>query len=176
VTLPENPANGYVEEERMAALVCSIIEGDPRTAFARVQPAPSIEYWRASSTMSAVKDRSLTMRAAHSASSPENAPLGVNIVQGTDISQDSVCELNQRRFRRVPPAMNDSMLDLDGLSPVSGKAVFARFDGGQLQTVFTQKRLFICSIRVTPWYFRAPGGVASLYLDQGQRVRLESRK
>jgi hypothetical protein len=53
----------------MAALVCSIIEGDPRTAFARVQPAPSIEYWRASSTMSAVKDRSLTMRAAHSASS-----------------------------------------------------------------------------------------------------------
>jgi hypothetical protein len=46
--------------------------------------------------------------------------------------------------------MNDSMLDLDGLSPVSGKAVFARFDGGQLQTVFTQKRLFICSIRVTP--------------------------
>ena len=43
----------------MAALVCSIIEGDPRTAFARVQPAPSIEYWRASSTMSAVKDRSL---------------------------------------------------------------------------------------------------------------------
>jgi hypothetical protein len=107
---------------------------------------------------------------------PENAPLGVNIVQGTDISQDSVCELNQRRFRRVPPAMNDSMLDLDGLSPVSGKAVFARFDGGQLQTVFTQKRLFICSIRVTPWYFRAPGGVASLYHDQGQRVRLESRK
>jgi hypothetical protein len=85
-------------------------------------------------------------------------------------------ELNQRRFRRVPPAMNDSMLDLDGLSPVSGKAVFARFDGGQLQTVFTQKRLFICSIRVTPWYFRAPGGVASLSHDQGQRVRLESRK
>jgi hypothetical protein len=71
--------------------------------------------------------------------SPENAPLGVNIVQDTDISQDSVCELNQRRFRS---AMNDSMLDLDGLSPVSGKAVFARFDGGQLQTVFTQKRLF----------------------------------
>jgi len=44
--------------------------------------------------------------------------------------------------------MNNSMLDLDGLSRVAGKAVFARFGGGQLQTVFTQKRLFICSIRV----------------------------
>ena len=31
----------------------------------------------------------------------------------------------------------------------------------KLQTVFTQKRLFICSIRVTPWYFRASGRVAS---------------
>jgi hypothetical protein len=57
--------------------------------------------------------------------------------------------------------MNDSMLDLDGLSRVAGKAVFARFGGGQLQTVFTQKRLFICSIRVTSWYFRASGRVAS---------------
>jgi hypothetical protein len=72
--------------------------------------------------------------------------------------------------------MNDSMLDLDGLSPVTDKAVFAKCDGGQLQKVFTQKRLFICSIRVAPWYFRAPGRVASLYLDQGQRGRLESKK
>jgi hypothetical protein len=92
---------------------------------------------------------------------PENAQLGVNIVQGADISWDSVYDSNQRGFRGVPPAMNDSMLDLDGLSRVAGKAVFARFGGGQLQTVFTQKRLFICSIRVTPWYFRASGRVAS---------------
>ena len=93
--------------------------------------------------------------------SPKNAQLGVNIVQGTDILWDSVCDSNQRRFRGVPPAMNDSMLDLDGLSRVAGKAVFARLGGGQLQTVFTKKRLFICSIRVTPWYFRASGRVAS---------------
>jgi hypothetical protein len=92
---------------------------------------------------------------------PENAQLGVNIVQGADISWDSVYDSNQRGFRGVPPAMNDSMLDLDGLSRVAGKGVFARFGGGQLQTVFTQKRLFICSIRVTPWYFRASGRVAS---------------
>jgi hypothetical protein len=37
--------------------------------------------------------------------------------------------------------MHDSMLDLDGLSPVIGKAVFARFDGGQLQTVFHAKAI-----------------------------------
>ena len=107
------------------------------------------------------KHLAYTLADQHQLTNPENAQLGVNIVQGTDILWDSVCDSNQRRFRGVPPAMNDSMLDLDGLSRVAGKAVFARFGGGQLQTVFTQKRLFICSIRVTPWYFRGSGRVAS---------------
>jgi hypothetical protein len=39
--------------------------------------------------------------------------------------------------------MNDPMLPLSGLSPVSGKAVVARFDGGQLSSDATQTRLFI---------------------------------
>src|SRR5260370_29871592 len=33
---------------------------------------------------------------------------------------------------KPPPAMNDPMLPLPGLSPVNGKAVVARFDGGLL--------------------------------------------
>jgi hypothetical protein len=100
----------------------------------------------------------------------------VNIVQGADISWDSGATEISGVFAGFPPAINDFMLDLDSLSPVTGKAVFARFDRGQLQTAFTRKRLFICSIRVTPWYFRARKRVASLYLDQGQSVRLESRQ
>jgi hypothetical protein len=47
--------------------------------------------------------------------------------------------------------MDDSMLSLDGLSPVTGKAVLTRFDGQRLQAVVT-------------------------HVEQGQRIRLESIK
>jgi hypothetical protein len=43
-------------------------------------------------------------------------------------------ELNPRRFREATPAMNDPMLPLPGLSPVAGKAVVAKFDGGLLSS------------------------------------------
>src|SRR3954466_4858214 len=38
------------------------------------------------------------------------------------------------RCPRPPPAMNDPMLPLPGLSPVSGKSVVAKFDGGLLSS------------------------------------------
>ena len=37
-------------------------------------------------------------------------------------------------FRRATPAMIDSMLPLPGLSPVSGKRVEVKFDGGLLSS------------------------------------------
>src|SRR5206468_6358384 len=39
-----------------------------------------------------------------------------------------------RHFREATPAMNDPMLPLPGLSPVAGKSVVARFDGGLLSS------------------------------------------
>jgi hypothetical protein len=39
-----------------------------------------------------------------------------------------------RHFREATPAMNDPTLPLPGLSPVAGKAVVARFDGGLLSS------------------------------------------
>jgi hypothetical protein len=45
-----------------------------------------------------------------------------------------VVESNQRHFRKVTPAMNDPMLALPGLSPVSGKSIVAKFDGGLLSS------------------------------------------
>ena len=39
-----------------------------------------------------------------------------------------------RHFRKATPAMNDPMLPLPGLSPVSGKTVVAKFDGGLLSS------------------------------------------
>src|SRR3954452_116483 len=50
------------------------------------------------------------------------------------IRQDFVVEVNPRRFREATPAMNDPMLPLPGLSPVSGKSVVAKFDGGLLSS------------------------------------------
>jgi hypothetical protein len=45
-----------------------------------------------------------------------------------------VVESNQRHFRKATPAMNDPMPPLPGLSPVSGKTIVARFDGGLLSS------------------------------------------
>ena len=45
-----------------------------------------------------------------------------------------VVESNQRHFSKATPAMNDPMLPLPGLSPVSGKSVVAKFDGGLLSS------------------------------------------
>src|ERR1700730_9111328 len=58
-----------------------------------------------------------------------------------------VHDSNRRRFRRAPLASStghDWLHALAGCcpSPVIGKAVFARFGGGQLQTVFMSVRHF----------------------------------
>jgi Transposase DDE domain group 1 len=45
-----------------------------------------------------------------------------------------VIDSNQRHFRKTTPAMNDPMLPLPGLSPVSGKTIVAKFDGGLLSS------------------------------------------
>jgi hypothetical protein len=45
-----------------------------------------------------------------------------------------VVDSNQRHFRKATPAMNDPMLPLPGLSPVSGKTIVAKFDGGLLSS------------------------------------------
>jgi hypothetical protein len=45
-----------------------------------------------------------------------------------------VIDANPRHFREATPAMNDSMLPLPGLSPVCGKTVVAKFDGGLLSS------------------------------------------
>jgi len=45
-----------------------------------------------------------------------------------------VIDSNQRHFRKATPAMTDPMLPLPGLSPVSGKSVVAKFDGGLLSS------------------------------------------
>jgi hypothetical protein len=45
-----------------------------------------------------------------------------------------VVDSNPRHFRKATPAMTDPMLPLPGLSPVSGKSVVAKFDGGLLSS------------------------------------------
>jgi hypothetical protein len=45
-----------------------------------------------------------------------------------------VVDANSRHFRETTPAMLDPMLPLPGLSPVSGKAIVAKFDGGLLSS------------------------------------------
>jgi hypothetical protein len=45
-----------------------------------------------------------------------------------------VAEADPHDFQGSPPAMDDPMLPLPGLSPVLGKSVVARFDGGQLSS------------------------------------------
>src|ERR1700680_1022547 len=52
----------------------------------------------------------------------------------TDLAYDLVVDSNQRHFRKATPAMNDSMPRLPGLSPVSGKTIVAKFDGGLLSS------------------------------------------
>jgi hypothetical protein len=45
-----------------------------------------------------------------------------------------VVDSNHRHFKKTTPAMNNPMLPLPGLSPVSGKAIVAKFDGGLLSS------------------------------------------
>jgi Transposase DDE domain group 1 len=45
-----------------------------------------------------------------------------------------VVDSNQRHFSETTPAMTDAMLPLPGLSPVSGKTIIAKFDGGLLSS------------------------------------------
>jgi hypothetical protein len=45
-----------------------------------------------------------------------------------------VSNQNNAAFRKATPAMNDPMLPLPGLSPVAGKNVVVKFDGGRLRT------------------------------------------
>src|ERR1035437_3369817 len=44
------------------------------------------------------------------------------------------CRSRSAPFQETTPAMNDPMLQLPGLSPVSGKTVVAKFDGGLLSS------------------------------------------
>jgi hypothetical protein len=41
---------------------------------------------------------------------------------------------NNATFRKATPAMTDPMLPLPGLSPVAGKNVVVKFDGGRLSS------------------------------------------
>ena len=52
----------------------------------------------------------------------------------TDIAYDLVVDSDQRHFRKAKPVMNDPILSLSGLSPVSGKTIVAKFDGGLLSS------------------------------------------
>jgi Transposase DDE domain group 1 len=45
-----------------------------------------------------------------------------------------VVERNPRHFSETTPAMDDPTLPLPGLSPVAGKTVIAKFDGGLLSS------------------------------------------
>ena len=56
------------------------------------------------------------------------------MAQAAELDQDLVAEANLRQFREATPAMTDPTLPLPGLSPVSGKAVVAKFDGGLLSS------------------------------------------
>jgi Transposase DDE domain group 1 len=47
---------------------------------------------------------------------------------------DLVVDSNQRHFNKATSAMTDPTLPLPGLSPVSGKSVVAKFDGGLLSS------------------------------------------
>jgi hypothetical protein len=52
----------------------------------------------------------------------------------SDLTYGFVSEANPRHSRRATPAMTDSMLPLPSLSPVSGKKVVVKFDGGLLSS------------------------------------------
>src|SRR3954466_12371799 len=56
------------------------------------------------------------------------------VAQAAELVWVLVVKANLRRFREAPPAMNDPMLPLPGLSLVAGKSVVAKFDGGLLSS------------------------------------------
>ena len=72
----------------------------------------------------------------------------------TDLAYDLVIDSNQRHFRESTPAMNDPMLPLPGLSPVSRKTIVAKFDGGLLSS---------------------DGGILVLREEREQRLRVADR-
>jgi hypothetical protein len=57
-----------------------------------------------------------------------------DVAQTSDLAWEIGVEANPRHFRETTPAMIDFMLPLPGLSPVSGKTVVAKFDGGLLSS------------------------------------------
>ena len=57
-----------------------------------------------------------------------------DVAQVTDLAYDLVIDANPRHFRETTPALTDPMLPLPGLSPVSGKTIVAKFDGGLLSS------------------------------------------
>jgi hypothetical protein len=50
------------------------------------------------------------------------------------LTYDLVAYTDQRHFRSATPAVNDLTLPLPGLSPVSGRRLDVRFDGGMLSS------------------------------------------
>jgi hypothetical protein len=56
------------------------------------------------------------------------------VVQLSNLAQSLGVEANSRHFAAATPAMNDPTLPLSGLSPVSGKTIVAKFDGGLLSS------------------------------------------
>ena len=63
-------------------------------------------------------------------------PIAISIASlpGLSCALSPGAKANPRHFRKATPAMNNSMLPLPGLSPVSGKTVVAKFDGGLLSS------------------------------------------
>jgi hypothetical protein len=57
-----------------------------------------------------------------------------DVAQITDLAYDFAIDSNPRHFGEPTPAMTDPMLPLPGLSPVSGKTIVAKFDGGLLSS------------------------------------------
>src|ERR1019366_6591940 len=72
-----------------------------------------------------------------------------------------VCQSRPAPFQETTPAMNDPMLPLPGLSPVSGKTVVAKFDGGLLSSdggvlLLRESSAFASPIGSPPaWWTRA---------------------
>jgi hypothetical protein len=67
-------------------------------------------------------------------------------------SLDLVVESNPRHFCEAAPAMTDPTLPLPGLSPVSGKTVITKFDGG-LWSQSSSSKLERRSVHNCAWRF-----------------------
>lgn len=65
---------------------------------------------------------------------PEKSRGLAGVAQAAELAWDLVAEANPRHFREATPAVDDHTLPLPGLSPMSGKAVVAKFDGGLLSS------------------------------------------